>query len=89
MKSERVFNFIVGVVFSVIICFVAWLEIEQHKWLNTCALHTHGTVEREQCGETYEHDANGNISGSTVQWHYYVRSGSGKRIEYGATYEDE
>ena len=62
---------------------------QQIQWLTKCAEDTHGSIEREYDGETVYTDADGRHSSSNVKYHLYVRTKSGKRIEYGQKYEAE
>ncbi|RTL42766.1 MAG: hypothetical protein EKK48_12335 [Candidatus Melainabacteria bacterium] len=82
--------FFVGVAFVVALgCISANLTAQEQYWLQTCALETHGSVEREYAGETIHTDSKGVPYGSSVDWHYYVRTSKGKRIEYKQPYERE
>jgi hypothetical protein len=76
--------------------FIGWavyaqakLDIQTQSWLQDCAVRTHGSLEREADGEDFYTDSKGAPSSSSVRWHYYVRTRSGKRIEYKQPFEEE
>lgn len=81
-----------------VVCFVIfiWAAIvgakesaKQMTWLRMAAAETHGWIDREATGDTVWTNSDGHPTGSTVNWHYFVRTPSGRRIEYGDKYEAE
>lgn len=91
--SEDTIKFIGWLLLVGVCCWFLWWNgkviQEQKAWLRVCAEHTHGSLEREPDGETYYTSSKGYPTGSSVNWHYYVRTRSGKRVEYGETFEEE
>ncbi len=81
---------VIGIIFVIGIIWLSFTcSVEQQKWLYRCAAATNGSVEREATGESYYTDSKGRPSSASTTWHYYVRTGHGKRIEYGQNYEME
>ena len=84
MKNYTTFLSIILVI--VLFCLSFYCTYQEQKWLKEVAIKTNGSIEREPVGEFYNTDSHGRPTSSTVQFHYYVRTGEGKRIDYRMPY---
>lgn len=92
-ETDPIATVIISLILFTVVAGIAWLgydaECKRQIWLRDCAKATHGWVEREYVGETIHRDDKGNQTSTSANFNYYVRTPSGRRINYGDDYSAE